>query len=203
MKHLHIISLKDAAKLGMTRYFTGKPCKHGHISERKVSDRGCVRCRKDIGARHDKKYPEKKKQRRKNYYNRNKDRTIAEAKEYYKNNRERFFTEKVKERRRKYSAEYYRKNKEYYHAKAMEYSSKKIQAMPLALSEFHKWVIYEIYHFRKIKSEMTGITHHVDHIVPLRSNEVCGLHVPWNLRVIPAKENLSKSNKLIQPIKGE
>lgn len=44
------------------------------------------------------------------------------------------------------------------------------------------------------------IVHEVDHIIPIRSNEVCGLHVPWNLRVITRTENRIKNNKIIDHV---
>jgi hypothetical protein len=41
----------------------------------------------------------------------------------------------------------------------------------------------------------TGIAHEVDHIVPLLSGLVCGLHCEANLQVITAFENQSKNNR--------
>jgi hypothetical protein len=45
-------------------------------------------------------------------------------------------------------------------------------------------------------SKTTGEKYVVDHIWPLRSDFVCGLHVPWNLRVVTQEENALKSNKM-------
>lgn len=52
---------------------------------------------------------------------------------------------------------------------------------------------------RKLTAE-TGTLYHVDHIVPINNGLVCGLHVPWNLRVVTAAENVRKGNRLVEKI---
>ncbi len=54
--------------------------------------------------------------------------------------------------------------------------------------------IAEFYRIAKHLEKTIGGKWEVDHIVPIQSNLVCGLHVQTNLQVIPAEQNRQKSN---------
>lgn len=71
----------------------------------------------------------------------------------------------------------------------------KLKATPLWLTDKQKDEIAIFYTEAAKLTKSTGITYHVDHIVPLQGKHVCGLHVPWNLQVITATENVRKNNK--------
>ena len=68
------------------------------------------------------------------------------------------------------------------------------KAKPKWLSGPQKAHIKRTYRLAQLMGEITDQQYHVDHIMPLRGEDVCGLHVPWNLQVIPAEINLQKGN---------
>ena len=70
--------------------------------------------------------------------------------------------------------------------------------MHLATPEWaDKKKIKEFYKKRDLATKETGVTHHVDHIVPITHQDVCGLHCEFNLQVIEATENIRKRNDFI------
>jgi len=77
-------------------------------------------------------------------------------------------------------------------ARANKRNATKIKATP---SWADLKAIKEIYELAVFLSETLGEPYHVDHIVPLRSKLVCGLHWEQNLQVLPWLENIQKSNK--------
>jgi hypothetical protein len=87
-----------------------------------------------------------------------------------------------------------RKNKGICNAKSREREIAKMKRTPKWLSKDDRWVIKEIYTLSALRTELFGFAWHVDHIIPLRGTSVSGLHVPSNLRVVPASVNISKRN---------
>lgn len=105
--------------------------------------------------------------------------------EYARNNRELI---------NQHSKNYRKNNKGKVNARTRKRQATKLQATPPWLTEKQLHDITVIYTACAKVSERTGKPHHVDHVVPLQGENICGLHVPWNLAIIPAKMNLSKSN---------
>lgn len=119
----------------------------------------------------------------KKYYIENKDKIINNVNIYKSNNKE-----KVKTYLKLYSKEWRNNNKSKNCHKAALYRTRKLNASNIADIENIKQAYKKCSEINKI----TGITHHVDHIIPLKGKDVCGLHVSWNLQIIKAEDNLKK-----------
>lgn len=73
-------------------------------------------------------------------------------------------------------------------ARSRRYDERVKTATPSWLTNNHVSEMDDIYKF-------CPSGHHVDHIIPLKGENVSGLHVPWNLQYLFAKENIKKGNK--------
>ena len=184
---------EEAKATGATHYYTGKPCKHGHIALRKTKG-SCIECLKiewqtsnESRAEYFKKYNERDdtKDRKNDWYQANRDAVIARAK-----------TRPI-EKLREYRNTWKENNIVQVRADTKARRRKHREATPPWLTRKQKTEIRQLYQIAITMTKTTGEQYVVDHIVPLRSPDVCGLHVPWNLRVITQEENLKKSNKLI------
>lgn len=127
--------------------------------------------------------PDKKKEAALRHYHKNRDKYLVQAKEYRQAN-----PEKVRQSSKRWE----QTNRDKVVAKVQRRNALKKNRSP---SWATKFFIDEIYHLAKIRSEVTGIKWHVDHMVPLNHPLVSGLHCEANLQVITQQANLSKGNK--------
>ena len=183
----------EAKASGAKYYFTGEPCKHGHIAPRKTKG-ACVDCLKDEWTKNSAK--------RADYftaYNRREE--VKDRKnEWYQENREQVIAASNTiplHKKAQYKRDWKERNTVWTRADTKARRRKHRDATPPWLTRKQKSEIRQLYQIAITMTQTTGEQYVVDHIVPLRSHEVCGLHVPWNLRVITQEENLKKSNKLV------
>ena len=115
------------------------------------------------------KHTDRYKQNAKELYDKNKEKRIDQTKQWKKNNKERYAIIN--------------------RANVAKRNASKKRATPSWLTKEHIDAIRAIYAEAVRLTVETGIPHEVDHIVPLSGKTVSGLHVPWNLRAIPAPEN--------------
>ena len=186
---------EEAKKTGSKYYFTGQPCKHGHIAARKTKG-ACIECLKVEWI--------KGNETRADYFREyNKREEVKDRKnEWYQENRESVINNAATRPAyvlREYRNAWKANNKTQVLADNKVRRRKHRDATPPWLTRKQKSEIRQLYQIAITMTQTTGEQYVVDHIVPLRSHEVCGLHVPWNLRVITQEENLKKSNKLVAP----
>ena len=160
-----------AIEKGEAHYDTGKPCMHGHMSKRNTASRRCMACDKIKVKVRNAANPEKTKLIKKAEYDKNRDRILAQKREYRQ------------------------ANKDKVNALAKAYKVNKIRRLPKWIGKEEMWLIKEAYALAKLRTHIHGFSWHVDHVVPLQGELVSGLHTPENLQVIPWMETIKKKNK--------
>lgn len=139
----------------------------------------------------------------------NRERRLVKAKEWRKSNEEVVkrgilaWREANKDRYARYFVDYANANRGKVNAKWMKREAAKKCRTPLWLTDEMSKEIEIEYSLAAWCSAVMKQPYHVDHIVPLQGKIVSGLHVPWNLQVIPAKENRMKSNLFTEELKAK
>ena len=178
----------EAKETGATHYFTGVPCTRGHIALRKTRG-NCVECMKEDWAADNerrKSLPksEAAKAAGKRYYERNKEAVKARA------------AARPAEEKKQHKQKYKDANPELYKALVSVRKRRHRAATPKWVGAEEKKAIRQLYLEAQHLTKLTGERYVVDHIYPLISEEVCGLHALRNLRIMTQAENLIKSNKM-------
>lgn len=193
---MKILSRAKAKQAELPRYFTGEPCKYGHVAERMTSNRHCVACLLPRSGQWKRDNREKATATSKAWRAANADRVLAIKRAWAAAN-----PESQKLRSRKWylankaradaqHAAWASRNPAVIAAAAARYRATELQRTPAWADLNAIKVIYQ----DAAEFRGAGLEVDVDHIIPLRGEFVSGLHVPENLRVCLSSVNRSKSN---------
>lgn len=207
-------NIAEAIKSGADGYW-GNPCRRGHSGWRKLKPNGtgfCVDCNSDQNRKWRNANVEYNKERRKKWYSENDEHAKRYAKMWAEDNKDRVrlknkeWSDRNKhkkaslnkqwmlrnsDKRRDYMAEYKKSRRSDLTSHENARRARKMAAAPSwANSKEIKW----IYRHASLLNCWGGPRAQVDHIVPLTSDLVCGLHCEQNLQILWSHENQSKGN---------
>lgn len=182
-----------------TKCAVSKSASDFYVDSRRGYLRGkCKECLKQEDKTYRTANPQKQNARQKAWREANPDKAKDIAQRHFEKNRDVMYqrTAKWREDNREYcnklSCEWAKKNPSKASANASKRRAKLLNATPVWADFGAIQIEYDLADWC---SKATGIKYHVDHVVPLQGKTVCGLHVPNNLQVIPAKDNQVKHNK--------
>jgi len=142
----------------------------------------------------------------KGYYLNNKDKKKKFADRWYANNADRKAETQKKWREDNHervtltTSEWRKDNPYRVRSYSAKYRAAKLQASPPWLTSEQELEMQRMYESCKYVEDPSGEVWEVDHIVPLQGENVCGLHVPWNLQLLPRSLNRSKANKFEETV---
>lgn len=205
-----IISRDNARVAKLKRFFTGEPCKYGHLAQRLVSSGGCVTCNALQSARWKSENPEKAKALQDEYTSRNADAHRARSRRWRADNleasnkRAKDWVEANKARHLENARRYYRDNKE--RIKVVQRNWRKLNQETV---KAHRWARKALKRkadgshsgsdikciFRAQKGRCAycrvqlGKNYHIDHIMPLARG---GSNYPNNIQLLCPRCNTAK-----------
>ena len=201
-----VIMKEHARKQGLKRYFTGLPCKNGHLSERKITSGDCIECIRESHAQKMQEDSDYRKIKRASSCR-------ARRSPAGKRNAEMHRLRKLILKRATHEINVIKNSQLHWYENPQQFlidreiKRKFAEARRNAFAQATPdWVnvqeLKEVEQLRSVITARTGVTYHVDHYYPIQSDVICGLHVPWNLQIITAEENHAKSNKMPEEFYG-
>lgn len=174
-----------------------KTCRKG-LHQYKADQGRCLQCKKESEKRWYQKNTDLKREKSRVWREQNPEQHRENCRQCHEKNRELYRERKRKRRQQnpeiilERNRQWRRNNPDKARAQAATRKARKKQATPPWADRDEINAVYAL--AVKLEQE-TGIPHHVDHIYPLSSPYLCGLHVAENLQVLTGSENCSKGNR--------